>query len=45
MSYFFVLFPFYYIFDAELYVGVSTIMNIWIIRSEFWSSVAIMALK
>ena len=35
-----------YVFsDAELNVGVSMIMNISIIRLEFWSSVAIMALK
>ena len=26
---------YYYIFDAGLNVGVSMIMNIWIIRSEF----------
>ena len=38
-------FSFYYTFDAELNVAVSMIMNMWIIRSEFWPSVAIMASK
>ena len=38
-------FHYIYISDAELNVGVSMIMNILIIRSGFWSSAAIMALK
>ena len=39
------LFPFYHISDDKLNVGVSMIMITLTIRSEFWSSVAIMVLK